>query len=136
MISVQAEGCAPIVKAFHDGKSHADLWQNAHTIAPGIRVPVAIADYLMLDAMRTSGGTGVTVSDQEILEAMYAIARLEGVFAAPEGAATYAGYKKLMEHGFLKPEEKVVLFNTGSGLKTPELVSIEGLPYWTGKLDT
>lgn len=122
MISVQAEGCAPIVKAFHDGTRHAELWQNAHTIAPGIRVPVAIADYLILDAMRTSGGTGVTVSDQEIFEAMYEIARGEGIFAAPEGATTYAGYKKLIANGFLKPEEKVVLFNTGSGLKTPELV--------------
>ena len=125
MISVQAEGCAPIVKAFHDGTRHADLWQNARTLAPGIRVPVAIADYLMLDAMRTSGGTGVMVSDQEILDAMYEIARLEGIFAAPEGAATYAGYKKLMADGFLKPEEKVVLFNTGSGLLTAELVQGE-----------
>ncbi len=125
MISVQAEGCAPIVKAFQDGASHAELWQNAHTIAPGIRVPVAIGDYIMLDAMRTSGGTGVTVSDQEILDAMYALSRLEGVFAAPEGAATYAGYKKLMERGFLKPEDRVVLFNTGSGLKTSELIRAE-----------
>ncbi len=136
MISVQAEGCAPIVKAFNDGKSHADLWENAHTIAPGIRVPVAIADYLMLDAMRTSGGTGVIVSDGEIRDAMYAIARLEGVFAAPEGAATYAGYKKLMETGFLKPEEKVVLFNTGSGLKTPEGLLTYNIPYWSDESGT
>lgn len=130
MISVQAEGCAPIVKAFHDGTRHADLWPNAHTLAPGIRVPVAIADYLMLDAMRASGGTGVMVSDEEIMEAMHEMARLEGVFAAPEGAATYSGYKKLMESGFLKPEERIVLFNTGSGLKTPELLSGYSLPYW------
>ncbi len=122
MISVQAEGCAPIVKAFHAGAQHAEPWQNAHTIAPGIRVPAAIADYLMLDAMRASGGTGVTVSDQEILDAIYEIARLEGIFSAPEGAATYAGYRKLVENGFLKPEEKAVLFNTGSGLLTPELI--------------
>ncbi len=127
MISVQAEGCAPIVKAFHDGARHAELWHasRAHTIAPGIRVPVAIADYLMLDAMRASGGTGVMVSDAEILKAMHEIARLEGIFAAPEGAATHAGYQKLIESGFLKPEEKVVLFNTGSGLKMPELVQID-----------
>ncbi len=131
MISVQAEGCAPIVKAFHDGARHAELWQNAHTLAPGIRVPVAIADYLILDAMRASGGTGVMVSDAEIVEAMYEIARLEGVFAAPEGAATYAGYKKLMSSGFLKPEDKTVLFNTGSGLKTPEMLSGYDIPYWT-----
>ncbi len=125
MISVQAAGCAPIVKAFHAGARHADLWQNAHTIAPGIRVPGAIADYLMLDAMRASGGAGVTVSDAEIVQAMYDIARAEGIFAAPEGAATYAGYRKLIENGFLTPEEKVVLFNTGAGLKTPELISAE-----------
>ncbi len=122
MISVQAEGCAPIVKAFREGKRHADLWQDAHTIAPGIRVPVAIADYLMLDAMRASGGTGVTVSDPEILDAMNQLARLEGIFAAPEGAATYAGYKKLIADGFMTPEDSVVLFNTGSGLLTSELV--------------
>ncbi len=122
MISVQAEGCAPIVKAFHEGKRYAEVWPNAHTLAPGIRVPAAIADYLILDAMRASGGTGVTVSDQEILDAMNEMARLEGIFAAPEGAATYAGYRKLIAAGFLKPEERVVLFNTGSGLLTSELV--------------
>jgi threonine synthase len=125
MISVQAEGCAPIVKAFHDGARHAELWRDAHTIAPGIRVPVAIADYLMLDAMRASGGTGVAVSDQDILDAMNEIARGEGIFPAPEGAATYAGYTKLIASGFLKPEERVVLFNTGTGLLTPELVRAE-----------
>ncbi len=122
MISVQAEGCGPIVKAFHDGVRHAEPWCHARTIAPGIRVPAAIADYLILDAMRASGGTGVTVSDQEILDSIHELARTEGIFAAPEGAATYAGYKKLIDAGFLKPEEKVVLFNTGSGLKTAELV--------------
>jgi threonine synthase len=122
MISVQAEGCAPIVKAFHDGTRHAPLWENARTLAPGIRVPIAIADYLMLDAMRASGGTGVLVSDAEIVAAMREVARAEGIFCAPEGAATYAGYKKLIVSGFLKPDERVVLFNTGSGLLTPELV--------------
>ena len=131
MISVQAEGCAPIVRAFHAGARHAEPWQNAHTIAPGIRVPVAIADYLMLDAMRASGGTGVTVSDEEILQALNEVARTEGLFTAPEGAATYAGYQKLIASEFLKPIDQVVLFNTGSGLKTPELVSKVDLPYWT-----
>lgn len=125
MISVQAEGCAPIVKAFDDGATHADLWPDAHTIAPGLRVPVAIADYLILDAIRTSDGKALTVSDDEILKALNEIAKLEGLFTAPEGAASYAGYKKLLEEGFLKPDEKVVLFNTGSGLKTPELVDGE-----------
>ncbi len=125
MIIVQAEGCAPLVKAFADGKNHADLWQNAHTIAPGIRVPVAFADYLILDAVRKSGGTAVSVSDEEILQSMHAIARSEGIFAAPEGAATFAAYQRLIGSGFLKPEDSVVLFNTGSGLKTPELVNGE-----------
>lgn len=125
MISVQAEGCAPIVKAFQEGKRFAELWPNAHTIAPGIRVPVAIADYLIIDAMNESGGTGVIVSDNEILDAMKVIARHEGVFAAPEGAASYAGYRKLLERGFLNPDDKVVLFNTGAGMKTPDLFKAE-----------
>jgi threonine synthase len=123
VISVQAEGCAPIVKAYEAGERHAETWQNAHTIAPGIRVPAAIADYLILDAVRTSGGTAVAVSDDEILSAMGEMARLEGIFAAPEGAATYAGYKKLLSAGRLDPAESVVLFQTGSGLKTHELAA-------------
>jgi threonine synthase len=123
VISVQAEGCAPIVRAFAAGKRHAEPWQDARTIAPGIRVPAAIADYLILDAVRDSGGTAVAVSDAEILAAMFEIARLEGIFAAPEGAATYAGYKKLITAGSLDPAESVVLFQTGSGLKTHELAA-------------
>jgi threonine synthase len=123
MIVVQAEGCAPLVKAYRAGARHAELWQNAHTLAPGIRVPVAFADYLILDAVRNSGGTAVSVSDAAIVQALNTIARAEGIFAAPEGAATFAAYEQLMRAGFLKPEERVVLFNTGSGLKTPELVT-------------
>jgi threonine synthase len=123
MISVQAEGCAPIVRAYEAGERFAPAWENAFTIAPGIRVPVAVADYLILDSVRTSGGTAVAVSDAEILDAMGEMARLEGVFAAPEGAATYAGYKKLLASGFLGPEDSVVLFNTGAGIKTHELVT-------------
>jgi threonine synthase len=123
MISVQAEGCAPIVRAFDAGERFADTWQDAHTIAPGIRVPAAIADYLILDSVRESGGTAITVSDAEILDAMGEMARLEGIFAAPEGAATYAAYKQLRSTGFLSPDESVVLFNTGAGLKTHELVT-------------
>ncbi|MDA1137340.1 MAG: threonine synthase [Planctomycetota bacterium] len=121
MISVQSEGCAPIVKAFNEGASSAPLWENAQTIAPGLRVPVAIADYLILQAIRESNGTAVAVSDTETLSALRTIARSEGIFAAPEGAATYAAYIKLLESDFLNREEKVVLFNTGSGLKTPAL---------------
>ncbi len=123
MIIVQAEGCAPLIKAYRAGVRHAELWQDAHTLAPGIRVPVAFADYLILDAVRNSGGTAVSVSDTAIVQAMNTIARTEGIFAAPEGAATFAAYQQLIHTGFLKPEERVVLFNTGSGLKTPELVT-------------
>jgi threonine synthase len=123
VVSVQAEGCAPIVKAYDAGERFAETWQDAHTIAPGIRVPAAIADYLILDAVRESNGTAVSVSDDEILAAMAEMARLEGIFAAPEGAATYAGYKKLLANGTLDPAESVVLFQTGSGLKTHELAS-------------
>ena len=122
IVSVQAEGCAPIVRAFDAGLREAAPWQDAHTIAPGIRVPAAIADYLILDSIRESGGFAVAVSDEEILAAMSEMARLEGIFAAPEGAAGYAGYKKLVTQGNLDPAESVVLFNTGSGLKTHELV--------------
>jgi threonine synthase len=122
IVSVQAEGCAPIVRAFDAGLREAAPWQDAHTIAPGIRVPAAIADYLILDSIRESGGCAVAVSDEEILAAMSEMARLEGIFAAPEGAAGYAGYKKLLAQGKLDPAESVVLFNTGSGLKTHELV--------------
>ncbi len=121
-VSVQAEGCAPIVRAYDAGVREAEPWQDAHTIAPGIRVPAAIADYLILDAIRDSHGTAVAVSDDDILAAMGEIARLEGIFAAPEGAAGYAGYKKLLAQGQLDPAESVVLFNTGTGLKTHELV--------------
>jgi threonine synthase len=122
MISVQAAGCAPIVRAFDAGLRSAETWQDAQTIAPGIRVPAAIADYLILDAIRDSGGTAIAVSDEEILAAMHELARLEGVFACPEGAATYAAYKRLLASGFLSPEHSVVLFNTGAGNKTHELV--------------
>ena len=122
IVSVQAEGCAPIVRAFDAGVRQAEPWVDAHTIAPGIRVPSAIADYLILDSIRDSSGFAVSVSDDEILASMSEMARLEGIFAAPEGAAGYAGYKKLLAQGKLDPAESVVLFNTGSGLKTHELV--------------
>ncbi|MCC7369929.1 MAG: threonine synthase [Chloroflexi bacterium] len=117
MIVVQAEGCAPIVRAFDRGERHAELWQNAHTAAAGMRVPVAIGDYLILDAVRESGGTALTVSEGEILEAQLDLGRLGGIYAAPEGGATYAALRKLVASGFVKPDELVVLFQTGMGLK-------------------
>ena len=122
MISVQAEGCAPIVRAFEQGERFAAPWENAHTIAAGLRVPAAIGDYLILDAVRESGGTAVAVSDAEILDAMRTIASLEGIWPAPEGAATLAGYLRLRAEGRLAAETETVLMVTGSGLKYLELV--------------
>jgi threonine synthase len=123
MVTVQAEGCAPIVRAFERGDKHAEPWQDARTAAAGLRVPVAIGDYLILGALRESGGTAVTVSEDEFREAQLELGRLEGIYAAPEGAATYAGLKKLVERGFVKPEHLVVLFQTGMGIKYDPPVS-------------
>ena len=122
MIVVQAEGCAPIVRAFDRGLRHAEPWENATTIAAGIRVPAAVGDYLILDAVRESGGTAITVTDDEMLEGMREIASSEGIWPAPEGAATLAGYVKLRKSGFLSPDSETVLMNTGSGFKYAELV--------------
>lgn len=121
MISVQASGCAPIVRAFEQGAEFAAPWEDARTVAGGIRVPAAIGDYLILRAIRESGGTALAVDDDEILTAHRALAQLEGIAAAPEGAATLAGLRRLLQGGFLSPAERIVLFNTGSGLKYPEL---------------
>ncbi len=116
MMIVQAEGCAPLVRAFHQGDEYAAPWQGAETRAGGLRVPAAIGDFLILRAVRESGGTALTVSDAEMLEAARLLASTEGIFAGPEGAAPLAAYRKLLAAGTLKPEEEVVLFNTGSGL--------------------
>jgi threonine synthase len=125
VIAVQAEGCAPIVRAFEQGLDHAPKWQGATTRASGMRVPAAIADYLMLDAIRRSGGTAIAVSEEAIAVAMREIASREGIFAAPEGAATWAGAKLLYERGFLRAGERVVLFNTGTGLKYLDFVDAD-----------
>lgn len=125
MVAVQAEGCAPIVRAFQDGTEFAEPWQGATTIAAGIRVPVAIGDYLILQALRESKGTAITVSDEEILHAMRQMASTEGIFPAPEAAATLAGLTRLLEEGLVEPDETVVLLNTGSGLKYLELLENE-----------
>lgn len=125
MVAVQAEGCAPIVKAFHDGSIEAPLFPNARTLAAGIRVPAAIGDFIMLDILRRSQGTGVTVTDEEILESMSEIARQEGLVASPEGAATLAAVSKLCAAGKIHPDERVLCFNTGTGLKYPECIAGE-----------
>lgn len=125
MISVQAAGCAPLVRAFEQGLEHAPPWENAATIASGLRVPVAIADYLILRVLRQSGGTALAVSDEEIITAMRELGAYEGIFAAPEGAATWAAARRLLQQGFLRPHERIVLFNTGTGLKYAELVQAD-----------
>ena len=117
MVSVQAEGCAPIVKAFQAKASFCDFWTNAHTIASGLRVPKSFADHLILQDIYESEGTAIAVSDKSILESQKQLAIMEGIFAAPEGAATLAALKELLQQGWLHPEERIVLFNTGSGLK-------------------
>ena len=119
MVVVQSTGCAPIVRAFEQGKDHAEPWTDAQTIAAGIRVPSAIGDYLILRAVRDSGGTAITVSDEEIVQAQRTLGRLTGIYAAPEGAATFAAVPRLVKSGFLNGDERVILFNTGTGLKYP-----------------
>ena len=119
MVVVQASGCAPIVHAFEAGADHAEPWTDARTLAAGIRVPAAIGDYLILRAVRDSDGTAVTVSDEAIVEAQRTLGRLAGIYAAPEGAATFAALRQLVTSGFLGGRERVVLFNTGTGLKYP-----------------
>jgi threonine synthase len=119
MVVVQAEGCAPIVRAFERGERHAEPWQNAQTSAAGLRVPVAIGDYLILDAVRDSGGTAIAVSESDIRDAQVEMGRLAGVYAAPEAAATWAATCALRRGGFLQGDERVVLFCTGMGLKYP-----------------
>jgi threonine synthase len=123
MIAVQAAGCAPIPKAWDEGQSTSEPWKNAHTAAAGLRVPKAYADYIILDILKQSRGTAVAVSDDEIMDAVREWARDEGVFAAPEGAASLAAYHHLIQTGFFKPRDRVVLFNTGSGLKYIDVIS-------------
>jgi len=117
MIAVQAEGCQPVVRAFERGESRTEFWQGASTIAAGLRVPKPLGDVLILDALRKSGGTAIAVADSETLTAGVELASLEGIFAAPEGAACVAALRKLVAGGFLPPSERIVIYNTGSGLK-------------------
>jgi len=117
MIAVQVEGCQPVVRAFERGETRSQFWENASTVAAGLRVPKPLGDFLVLDAVRASGGTALAVSDDELLDAGIQLAREEGIFAAPEGAACIAALEKLLAAGFLKPEERIVIYNTGAGLK-------------------
>jgi threonine synthase len=121
MVTVQSDGCAPMVEAFQAGKEFADFWQGAQTVADGLRVPGAVGDFLILRALRESGGTAVSVSDEEMLNDTDLIGRTQGIFAAPEGGATLSAFKKLREQEWIKDDESVVLFNTGSGHKYQHL---------------
>jgi len=123
MVTVQAAGCAPIVRAFENGERFAAEFQNAHTTASGLRVPKAIGDFLIIDALRESSGAAVAVTDQELIDATKEIGSAEGVFCAPEGAACLPALRKLMGEGLVNSNETVVLFNTGSGVKYLESFS-------------
>jgi threonine synthase len=123
MISVQAAGCAPVAKAWDEHKPVVEMWQNAQTLAAGLRVPKPYADYIILDILKQSSGTAIAVTDQQIFAAVEEWASRDGVFAAPEGAASLAAYKILLAQGFLKVTDKVVLFNTGSGLKYIDVIA-------------
>jgi threonine synthase len=122
MIAVQSAGCAPIVKAWNEGSKTADAWPDPATLAAGLRVPKPYGDYLILDILKKSHGTAVAATDDEIMAAFHDWARVEGIFAAPEGAASLAAYRKLRASGFFSAEECVVLFNTGSGLKYLDVI--------------
>jgi threonine synthase len=121
MVTVQSDGCAPMVRAFHRGEAFAEPWQGAETVADGLRVPGAVGDFLILRALRESGGTAVAVPDEAMLEAARQIGRTEGIFACPEGAATLVAFERLRSEGWIADNETVVLFNTGSGLKYAHL---------------
>ena len=122
MVCVQSTGCAPIVKAWDDGSSTSQIWGNASTLAAGLRVPKSYGDYIILDILHKSGGTAVAVTDEEIMDALHHWAQVEGLFAAPEGAAALAAYRKLRSNGFFGPDDSVVLFNTGTGLKYLDVI--------------
>ncbi len=133
MVAVQAAACAPIVRAWDEGKTSADMWNDASTIAAGLRVPKPYGDYLVLDILKRSGGTAIAVTDEEIRASVRHWARYEGVFAAPEGAASLAAYRKLRAASagndpLLSEKDKVVLFNTGSGLKYLDVLQERKLP--------
>ncbi len=123
MVSVQAAGCAPIVRAYEQGVEHAELWQGAHTVADGLRVPIAVGDFLILRAIRASGGTAIAISDAVLLEATRQLSTATGIFAAPEGGACLAALIELRAAGFVRESDSVVLFNTGTGLKYSHLFS-------------
>lgn len=128
MVVVQAENCAPIVRAFLAGKESAELFPNASTVASGLRVPAAVGDFMMLRVLRESQGTALTVTDEELLDGVRELSRFQGVYACPEGGATWKAAQKLVATGLIQPDASIVLFNTGSGLKYNHLFPATGLP--------
>jgi threonine synthase len=124
MVSVQAEGCAPIPKAYEEGNEESEFFQNAQTLAAGLRVPHALGDFLVLQAARESGGKALAVTDKEIMDSVGLLARSEGLFACPEGAATLSALGRMIEDGSVDRDDRVVLFNTGSGLKYTDLFQV------------
>jgi len=123
MISVQAEGCQPIVRAFNEGAERSTFYENAQTVSSGLRVPKPLGDFLVLRAVRESGGTAIAIPDDEALADGIELAKMEGMFAAPEGAACVSAVRRLLKSGFINPEEKIVIYNTGAGLKYLEAYS-------------
>jgi threonine synthase len=119
MFAIQASGCAPIVKAFEAGEEHAERWEDAHTIAAGIRVPKAVGDFLILRAVRESGGQALAVGDPAILKAVEDCAKKDGLLLCPEGGATLAAYRQALVDGLVDEDDDVVLFNCATGLKYP-----------------
>jgi len=134
MVVVQAEGCAPIVRAYQEGKDKAEFFQGAQTIAAGIRVPSALGDFLVLNAVRSSGGTCVTVSDAEILETWKHISKTEGALICPEGAAAVKAIEKIKDLGIISEEDSVLVLNTGAGMKYTELLTERAVNIGTGSL--
>ncbi len=128
MVVVQAENCSPIVDAFEAGNEHAPLFENASTVAAGLRVPIAVGDFLMLRALKESSGTAVKVSDEALMDGVRELSEHQGVFACPEGGAVWKAAQQLLESGWIKPEERVVLFNTGTGLKYNHLFEVSQVP--------
>jgi threonine synthase len=122
MIAVQSSGCAPVARAFAKHANVSELWHNAATFAAGLRVPKPYGDYIMLEILRESGGTAVALPDEQLLESIRDWGRNEGIFLSPEGAASTAAYDHLLSNGFLKPSDRVVLFNTGGGLKYADVI--------------
>lgn len=121
MVTVQSRGCAPMVRAFHEGRRFAEPWEQPRTIADGLRVPAAVGDFLILDALYESGGTAIAVCDETLIEAANLLGRTEGIFTCPEGAATLVAFQEFRRDGWIGPDETVVLFSTGSGLKYTHL---------------